>query len=264
MLAYTFTNGERTLYSLVENIRKLPTMSSYSPDDPGWIREHCWLLGLYDIMAMEAMKLSMDTLPDVVSYIDQRFGNHLLDFYYSEVIEPRLIPTEEELLEIYEAERDSFIIPEGRIFNTVCAVGEEQLDLLEQLLESGDDPLARAEDLTPITSILAPGESIITRVMTASEIPPPWNDVLFSSEMHVAFTCSVGVERVLFFELTDIIPERIATFSESEDRVLTIFRALEEEEVISVLVDSLSSVYHIEVDWGFVDRFIYADSSSTD
>lgn len=264
MAAYTFTDGERTLHSLVENIRQLPPMSSYSPGDSGWIREHCLLLGLYDIMAMEARKLSMDTLPDVVSYMDQRFGNHVLDFYYSVVIEPRLIPTEEELLEVYEAHRDSFIVPEGRVFNTVCADGEEQLDLLEQLLEFGDDPFSIIDQFTPVASILAPGESAITRVMTAAEIPPPWDDMLFSSEMHQAFTCSVGAERVMLFELTEVIPEHIAAFSESQDRVLTIFMAMEEEEVISGLVDSLGSVYHIEVDWGFVDRFIYADSSSTD
>ena len=264
MVAYTFTGGARTLYSLVDNIRNLPPMTSASLDDPEWIREHALVLGLNDIMAMEAMKLGMDTLPDVVSYMDQRFGNHMLDYYYSEIIEPRIIPTEEKLLEIYEAHRDSFIVPEGRVFNTLGAVGDEQLDLLEQVLESGDDPFSMIEEFTPVTSILAPGESIVTRSMTASEIPPPWNDMLFSSEMHVTFTCSVEAERVLVFELTEISPERIATFSESRDRVLAIFRATEEEEVISGLVDSLSSVYHIEVDWGFVDSFIYADSSTTD
>jgi len=121
-----------------------------------------------------------------------------------------------------------------------------------------------SDQFTPVTSILAPGESSITRVMTAAEIPPPWDDMLFSSEMHLAFNCSIGVDRVMLFELTEIIPEHIATFSESQDQVMTIFLAMEEEEVISALVDSLSSVYHIDIDWEFVDRFIFADSSSTD
>ncbi len=264
MVAYTFSGGTRTLYSLAENIRKLPPMSSSSPDDPEWIKEYVLVLGLNDIMAMEAVKLGMDTLPDVVSYMDQRFGNHLLDYYYSEIIEPRLIPTEEKMLEIYETERDSFIIPEGRVFNTLSAVGEEQLDLLEQLLESGDDPFSMFEEFSNVQGILAPGESIITRPLTASEIPPPWNDMLFSAEMHETFTCSVQIGRVLVFELTEIRPEHIATFSESREQVLTIFWALEEEEVITGLVDSLSSIYHIEVDWEFVDRYIYADSSLTD
>ncbi|MCD4669941.1 MAG: peptidyl-prolyl cis-trans isomerase [Actinomycetia bacterium] len=264
MLAYTFNEGEITLYSLAENIRKLPPMSLSSPDDPEWIKEHALTLGLNDIMAMEATKLSMDTLPDVVSYMEQRFGNHVLDFYYAEVIEPRLIPSEEKLLEVYEAERDSFIIPEGRVFNTISAVGEEQLDLLAQVLESGANPFSLSEEFTTVQGVLASGESIITRPLIASEIPPPWGEMLFSAGMHETITCSVEVERVLVFELTEISPEHIATFSESRDKVMTIFLALEEEEVISGLVDSLSSVYHIEVDWGFVDRFIYADSSTTD
>ncbi len=264
MVAYTFTGGERTLYSLVENIRNLPPMSSSTPDDPAWIMEHSWFLGLNDIMVMEAKKLGMDTLPDIVAYVEQRFSNRLLDVYYAEVIEPRLIPVDERLWEIYEAEKDSLIIPEERVFKVVCAVGEEQLGLLERVIESGGDPFSMTEELTAVPSILAPGESVITRPITASSVPPPWDEMLFNAEMHEAFTCSIEAERVMLFELTEIRPERIATFDESQDQLLAIFRSMKEEEVISGLVDSLGSIYHIEVDRGFVDRFIYADSSSID
>lgn len=264
MVAYTFTGGGRTLYSLVENIRNLPTIAYNDPGDPEWIEEYSLLIGLYDIMAMEAKKLGMDTLPDVVSYLDQRFGNQVLDFYHTEVIEPRLIPTEEILMEIYEVEQDSLIIPEERVFKTIGAVGEGQMDLLEQVMQSGGDPFSMIEELTIVQSILAPGESVITRSMTASDIPSPWNEMLFNAEMYEIVTCSVSVEQVLLFELTEIRPEHIASFDESQDQLLAIFRSMEEEEVISGLVDSLRSVYHIEIDRGFVDSFIYSDSLSID
>ncbi len=264
MIAFRFTGGERTLYSLVENIRNLPRMSSNTPDDPEWIREYISLLGLYDILAMEAKKLSMDTLPETVSYMDQRFGNQVLDYYYAEVIEPRLIPSEERLLDIYETVQDSLIIQEERVFKTISAVGEEQLDLLERVIESGGDPFSMIEELTIVQSILAPGESVLTIPMSVSDVPPPWNDILFSSEMHESFACSVSVDMVLLFELMEIRPERMATFDESQDRLLPLFRSMKEEEVISGLVDSLSSVYHTEIDRGFVDSFIYSDSLSTD
>jgi len=260
MAAYTFTGGERTLYYFVENIRILPPIESTQPDDPAWIKEYSLLLGLNDIMAMEARKLGMDTLPDIVAYVERRFSNQLLDVYYAEVIEPRLIPTDEQLWEIYETEQDLLIVPEERVFKVVCAVGEEQLYLLDRVMASGDDPFSVAEELTIVPSILAPGELVITRPMTASSIPPPWDDVLFSAEMNVAFTCSIEAERVMLFELTEIVPEYVAAFNESQDKLLTIYRSLAEEEVVSGLVDSLSSIYHIEIDRGFVDRFIYTES----
>lgn len=262
MVAYSFTGGERTLYALVENIKSLPPMPGNVPNDPEWIETYSQLLGLYDIMAMEAKKLGMDTLPEVVLHMDQRVGNQLLDIYYAEVIEPRLIPVEDELMEIYEAERDSLIIPEERIFKIISAVGEEQLDLLQQVMESDGDPYSMKEEFTIAEGLLAPGESLLTSPMTAFGIPAPYSEMLFSAEMNEIVICSVAVDRVLVFELMEISPERIATFEESQGQLTAIFKSAKEEEVISGLVDSLSSVYHIETDREFIDRFIYADSSS--
>ncbi len=261
MVAYTFTGGRRTLYSLVENIRNLPSMGSNAPDDPQWIREYSELLGLYDIMAMEAMKLGLDTLPETVSYMDQRFGNQVLDSYYAQVIDPRLVPSEEKLIEIYETEQALLMIPEERVFKTIAAAGEEQLDLLEEVMASGGDPFMMTEELTNTQGILAPGESIITVPMSAGDIPPPWSEMLFSIELHESITCSISVEQVLLFELTEIIPEHKATFGESKDQLIEIFRLNEEEEVITGLVDSLHSVYHIDIDREYIDNFVYSDSS---
>ena len=262
LVAYTFTGGERTLYSLVENILSIPPIASREADNPEWIIDYSQLLGIYDIMAMEARKLSMDTLPDIVSYMDRRFSNQVLDIYYEEVIEPRLVPTEEKLREIYETRQDTLIIPEARVFKTICAVEQEQLDLLERVMESGGDPFAMTEELTTVQSILAPGETTITIPLTVSDVPPLWYEILFNTEMHETVTCSIAAERVMVFELMEIRPEHIASFNESQNRLQDIFRSLKEEEIISGLVDSLSSVYHIDVDRDFIDRFIYTDSSS--
>lgn len=261
LVAYTFTGGERTLYALVENIRTLPHMSDIVLDDPDWITEYSHLLGTYDILAMEAKKLEMDTLPELVSFIDQRIDNQVLDIYYDKVIEPMIVPTEDELRDIYEIEQDSLIIPEERTFRTIGAVGEEQMDLLQNVMEAGGDPYSIAEDLTKVQSILAPGELLITVPMTVSEIPTPYNEMLFSAEMNETVICSTAADRVLVFEIIEINPEHNATFEESRSQLIEIFHSSEEEEIICGLVDSLSSVYHIEIDAGFIDRFVYADSS---
>ncbi len=264
LVAYSFNGGARSLYSLVENIRNLPPLTNNDTDNPQWIKDYCQLLGLYDIMAMEARKLGMDTLPEIVSYVDQRFGNHVLDLYYTEVIEPRLVPTSEDLLNIYESERDMLILSERRIFRTISAVGQEQLDLLEQVMDSSGDPFILTDELTIVQSLLAPGESNITAPLTTSAVPPPWDETLFSLELNETTLCSITAERVLVFELIEIKPENIPSFEESQDQLIEMHNSLKEEEVISGLVDSLSSVYHIEIDREFIDRFIYSDSSEVD
>jgi hypothetical protein len=260
MAVYTFTGGSRTVYSLSENIRNLPPMGSNAPDDPEWIEGYCSLLGLYDIMAMEAKKLGMDTLPEVAAYMDQRFGNHVLDFYYNEVIAPRLVPTETELQDLYESERESLVIPEKRIFRTISALGDDQLELLERIIESGDDPFTHTDELTEVESLLAPGESVITRPIASADIPSPWSGMLFGMELNETVSCSVTTDRLLLFELMEITPEHAAAFDESIEMLSEIHRSAVEEEVISGLVDSLSSVYHIDIDSEFFDSFIYTDS----
>jgi hypothetical protein len=134
------------------------------------------------------------------------------------------------------------------------------MDMLHQVIESGGDPYSIAEDLTAVQSILAPGELLITVPMTRSGIPAPYNEMLFSAEMNETVICSVAVDRVLVFETIEISPERVATFEESRGQLTEMFKFREEEEVVSGLVDSLSSVYHIEIDRGFIDGFIYADT----
>ena len=264
MAAYTYNGGETSLYILVSNISCIPSMPGFQPGDPEWIESHIQLIGLHDIMAMEARKQGMDTLPQVVSYVDQNVGNRVLDDYYALVIEPRLLPTEVELMEIYETEMDTVVIPEERVFKTISAVGREQVNLLQQVFESEGDPFSMTEEFTTVQSIVAPGESIVTVPMMMSSVPPPWNEMLFSAEMNETVLCSIDVQRILLFEVIEIRPEHIATFEESQSRLTDIYKTAEEEDVISGLVDSLSSVYHIEIDREFVDSFIYADSTAVE
>jgi len=159
---------------------------------------------------------------------------------------------------------DTVVIPEERVFKTISAVGREQVNLLQQVFESEGDPFSMTEEFTTVQSIVAPGESIVTVPMMMSSVPPPWNEMLFSAEMNETVLCSIDVQRILLFEVIEIRPEHIATFEESQSRLTDIYKTAEEEDVISGLVDSLSSVYHIEIDREFVDSFIYADSTAVE
>ncbi len=264
MVAYSYRGGCRTVYQLAENIRNLPPMEGTDPSDPAWVRRYSALLGLYDIMAMEAREQHMDTLPEVREYLDQRLSNQLLDVYYSEVIEPRLIADEDEMMEVFQANRDSLTVPESRVFRAISAVGENQLQILEETLERGEDPFILTDQLTLLPNIQAPGEETLTRSMYASSIPQPYSDMLFGAELNETVTCSVATDRVLVFKPVMIEPRRPATFEESYDEITSLLRNQMEEEVLAGLVDSLASVYHIEIDREFIDGFIHSAPPTQD
>ncbi len=264
MQAYSFEGGGRTVYQLAENIRNLPSAPDTDPSDPEWIERYAGLLGLYDILAMEARREGMDTLPETVNYLRPRLNDHLLDIYYEEVIQPRLVSGEEEMLEVFQQYRDSLVVPETRVFRVVNAVGEQQLQLLDSIMGRGMEPFGLADEFTPVPSLLAPGEESLTRQIYSSEIPQPYRDIMFGADMEETVTCSVSEERVLVLKPLEINPERPATFEESRDEIAAMLLVEKEEEVLAALVDSLASVYHIEVDRDFIEGFIRDDAPSPD
>jgi hypothetical protein len=255
MPAYTFDGGSRSLISLVENIRNLPPAMPKSPTDLEWVEGYCSILGLYDIMAMEGREQGMDTLPEVMSFVEQSCTSHLLDGYYALVIAPRLTPTAGELRELYEQNEGMFIIPESRTFEAISAFGAGQMDLLESLISSGTDPFSRIADLTLLEGLTAPGDSIMTPSLTLAEVPSPWDSLLFSAELGETLLCTLSTDRVAVFRVAEISPERTASFEEAQEQLVQLVTGEKEEEVVQVLVDSLRNAYHYEVDLDFIRGF---------
>ena len=260
IVAYTFEGGEKSLLDLVEDIRSIPAFASRTPADREWVESYCRTLGIYDIMAIEARELQMDTLPEILSIVERQVADELLDVYYRLMIEPGIEPTSAQLLEMYEDSLPNLIVHEQRTFKTIGAIGEDQLETLHQIVSDDEEPFNRADDLTPLVDLLAPDETVLTDPMTFNDIPAPWNEMLFSAELFETVFCSLSVERVLVFRIEAIIPEHQASFDESRERLIEPVRVLNEEKIVSGLVDSLRSVYHIQMDRDFIDGFIYADS----
>jgi hypothetical protein len=255
MPAYTFDGGSRSLLSLVENIRSLPSAMPRSPTDTEWVAGYCSILGLYDIMAMEGRKMGMDTLPEVVSFVERSCASHLLDNYYALVIAPRLTPAEDELHDLYDLNEDMFIIPESRTFETISAFGAGQMELLVSLISSGTDPFSRLDDLSLLEGLTAPGDSILTTPLTMDDIPSPWDSLLFSALEGETVLCTLATDRVGVFRVAEISPERRASFDEAREQLVQLVTGEKEEEVLQVLVDSLRSAYHYEVDPDFIRGF---------
>jgi len=254
--AYTYDGGSRSLHSLVENISNLPPMVPRQPTDPEWVEGYCWMLGLYDIMALEGRILGFDTLPDVVASVEQRLNGRILDLYYEQVIGPRLLPTEEEIQQAFAENTSMLIIPEMRSFQAIGAVGEEQLEVLTRTLVRGEEPFDQTDELTLLGDLTLPDEPVITRMMTISEFPSPWDSLLFTADIGEILLCTLATDRILVFRPIESQPERPAEFEEAREELLALISSEMEEEIVTALVDSLRSVYHYEVDRDFVNGFI--------
>ncbi len=264
MDAYAWEGGSRSLYSLVENIRSLPPMMPRSPTDPGWVESYCMILGLYDVMAMEAREMGMDTLPSVMSVAHRSVENELLDTYYDSVIAPQIEVTEEAMLEVFEENRDMLLVPEERVFSAIGALTPEQVEVLDEALESGADPFTMTDTLSPIPELASQDDPILTRPLTADDVPSPWDSLLFASEVGDLVPCSLSRGRVILFRTEEVSEEHQASFEEAEDELSDLVYAREEEEVISALVERLRAEYHYEVDWDYVDSFLAADTTITE
>ena len=262
MDAYTFHGGSRTLLSLVENIANLPPMMPRSPTDPDWVEGYCRVLGLYDIMAMEGRALGLDTLPEVVSQVERLTKGRILDEYYAQVIDHRLVPTEEELEIAYAENSDMLLIPIKRVFECIGAFGPEQIETLTRIVSQGEEPFSRPDGLTLLTDLTAPDESILTDPIGMSDMPSPWDSLLFGANIGETVLCTLSTDRILVFRPIEEIPERVAEMEEARDQLIELHASEREEEIVSALVDSLRSVYHYHVDRDFVNGFIIEGEES--
>jgi hypothetical protein len=157
---------------------------------------------------------------------------------------------------------DILIVPEQRIFEAVGAIGSEQIEILSDIVSSGGEPFEHVAQLTFLSDLTAEGESTRTGPMEMGDIPAPWDGMLFSTDLNETVYCSLSTDRIFVFQVSEVIPSRQATFEESMDEITGIASASKEEEVVTGLVDSLKSIYHIEIDRTFIDGFIYSDSTS--
>jgi hypothetical protein len=230
--------------------------------DPDWVSGYCSILGLYDIMASRALEMRMDTLPDLADQMRRACDEVVLDAWYAEVLEPRLTVTDEEIEAVWEQNRASLTIPERRSFLGVVAVGQAQVERLGSLVSEGRDPLASASELTLLSSLLAPGESLLTRPLSAADLPGDVAADLFALQPGGVALCTLQGGAVAYLRLSEVLPAREATLEESRDQLASMLRQGKETAVLGGLVDSLRSAYPCEVDWEFVSRFRTASSGS--
>lgn len=254
--AYSWRGGRRTIGFLSRNIRDIPRFMPKDATDPVWVEGYCRILGLYDIMAARAVELGLDTLPDVAAGIRASCDDVILDAWRSAVLEPRLAVSDSEIAAAWEENRSMLVVPEKRRFEGVAAVGAGQEDLLRSLLASGRDPLASRREFTPLSALLAPGESLLTKPLSSSDLPARVSDRFFALAPGEAAVCTLQGGSLVYLRLSEIIPSREATLDESRESLSSLLTSQKEGSALRGLVDSLRSAYPCEVDEEFVSRFL--------
>ncbi len=267
--AITWNGGSRSVVSLANNIVDLPGAIPRDARDPSWVANYAFWIGLYDVQTMVATSMGLDTLPENAAQITRRQAEALLDMYYVAFLESRMVMDEELLQQHYLAVRDTMTVPEKRTFIHTAAQGEQQVKLLNDLFQVGEDPSQSAEMLTFIPQLSASQGSALTRPMDISEFPEAYRERVMGLEQGEALICSLEAGFHVYFRLEEIIPAHRPLLEEIRSTLEPQVKTEVEIAVIAALVDSLKEVYHPYIDEEFFSSFntpadSTAEASSTE
>lgn len=267
--AITWNGGNRSLASLAANIIELPGAIPRDARDPSWVANYAFWIGLYDVQAMVATSMGLDTLPENAALIRRRQAEALLDMYYIAFLESRMVMDEDLLQQHYLAVSDTMTVPEKRAFIHTAAQGDQQVQLLNDLFQNGSDPSQNSEMLTFIPQLSASEGSALTRPMDVSEFPEAYRERVMQLEPGEAMICSLEAGFHVYFRLEEIIPSHRPLLEEIRSTLEPQVMAEVEVAVIAALVDSLKEVYHPYIDEEFFHSFntpadSTAEASSTE
>lgn len=269
MAAITWNGGSRSIASLAGNILELPGAIPRDARDPSWVVNYAYWIGLYDVQAMVATSMGLDTLPQNSALIRRRQSEALLDMYYMAFLDSRMVMDEELLEQHYLAVSDTMVVPERRTFIHTAAQGDTQVQLLNALYQEGADPRQSAELLTLIPQLSASQGTALTRPMDTSEFPEAYRERIMALEPGEALICSLEAGFHVYFGLEEIIPAHRPLLEEIRSTLEPRVMAEVEVAVIAALVDSLKEVYHPYIDEEFFLSFSTpadstAETSSTE
>ncbi len=248
LIAVSWDGGSRTLFSMTENIQGLPDYFPRDTDNIRWLTDYARRLALFDIEMDEAIRLGLDTIPDVAHMLEAKLWEAVLDKYYEVVISTRIVSDSATLNNVYLDIRDDLPINESRVFHVLFLENNEKLNTAEAMMASGDDILAAVDQFELFPPILAEGEETITRPLESMMVPEGDRETLFSLIQGEEAIVTLSDSTALWFRLDEINEERIPSFDDIRDRVISEAEQRMETETIEVLVDSLSVVYHPYID----------------
>ncbi|MCK5037228.1 MAG: hypothetical protein KAS73_15130 [Candidatus Sabulitectum sp.] len=253
--AVTWDGGSRTLFSVTDNIMSLPGHLPRQTDDVQWLVDYSRRLALFDIQMEEAIKMGLDTIPDVARRLDAKHWEAVLDKYYEVVISARIVSDSVVINEVYMEIREDHPIEESRIFHTLFLANAERIQTAEAMMVSGDDILASMDQFEIFPPILAQDQETITIPLTAAMIPENDREALFNLLSGEEAIVVLSDSTAIWLRLDSINEERIPALEDIRGRVVSETEQRQETQAIEALVDSLSGVYHLYVDEEYFEGF---------
>ncbi len=255
LLAVTWDGGSRTLFSVTENIMGLPGHLPRQTDNVQWLEDYARRLALFDIQMEEAIKMGLDTFPDVGRRLDAKHWEAVLDKYYEVEISVRILFDSAMINEVYMDIREDYPIEESRIFHVLFLADAERIEIAEAMMLSGDDLLASMDQFEIFPPILAQDQETITIPLTAAMIPENDRETLFNLLSGEEAIVVLSDSTAIWLRLDSINEERIPALEDIRGRVVSETEQRLETQAIEALVDSLSGVYHLYVDEEYFEGF---------
>lgn len=255
IIVVSWDGGERSIYSVTNNILGLPGYYPRSTDNVKWLEDYAVRLAMFDIEMQEAQILGLDTIPEVAYQINSKRWENLLDKYYEVVIAPRINPDSVLINDVYLELREEMPIPENRTFHVLFLASTEKIAEAEAMMVAEVDVLAEMDQFEIFPPILLEGEQTLSIPLSKSQIPPDNQEELFNLALGDEAIISLSDSTSLWLKLENIEEERIPTYEDIRDRVIAEANQRVETATIETLVDSLSNEYHVYVNEEYFQQF---------
>ncbi len=263
IVVVTWDGGERSLYSVTNNILGLPGYYPRSTNNVKWLEDYAVRLAMFDIQMKEAQLFGLDTIPEVAYEINSKKWENVLDKYYEVVIAPRINPDSAFIHSLYLELRDELPVAESRVFHVLFLASTDKIAEAEAMMAAEVDILTEIDQFELFPPILVEGEETLSVPLKKSQVPPNDQEILFNLEMNDEAIISLSDSTSLWLRLSKIEEARIPTFEDIRDRVIAEANQRSETSAIETLVDSLSNEYHLYVNEEYFQQFyIPAESDS--
>lgn len=265
IIAVTWAGGSRDIYSVIRNIESLPGYLPRETRNSGWLAEYAERLAMFDIEMQLGIEAGLDTVDTIARQLEIKELETLLDHYYEQIIAPNIEPDSAMIQEIYMEMREDNPVLETRVFNVLFLSELNRITAAEEVMESGGDMMALADDFEIFPPILEQGESYTTVPISRAMVPEEDRETLFSLEIGGEALVALNDTTALWFRVISTNPEHLPELDEIRDRVISAAGMRMETVVIGGLVDSLEAAYHPYIDEAFFQGFyapVEVDSTS--
>jgi len=196
------------------------------------------------LLIQDAINLGLEKDNDVVEQIKKMTEQILVQVLIEREILDKVNVSDEEALEYYEQNKDSFTEKEQvHLYNILLETEEEAQDILEQLMAGADFSKTAIEKSTGPSAAQGGDLGYVSKGTIVSEI----EEVVFALELEELS----GIVKTDFgfhiLKITDKKPETVKTFEEVKEDILQTLLPTKQKEAFDNLLEELKSKVEIQI-----------------